>query len=324
MATPLVLTDSDIHKHADMPIAIAAVQDAFKAIATDSFLAPSRLRVHFGHMTDIILSVGGSLESGGVIGFRAYYSRAARHYQDQVAAIWELDTGRLKGVILGEALGILRMGAIGGVAIDALARPDAAIVAVIGAGRQAASHLQAAAAVRNLREVRVSSRHEDRCRSFAHQMSQKLGVSVLVQNSARDAVEGADIVLLATTSLRPVIRAEWLSPGVFVHTVGFKSRTGKEMGLDVAERADLLATDSPAQVAAAGDTFILHGTVHLSRIIDLAEVVSGRTAGPTDSKAIRVCYPMGIAGSEVIVADQLIRQIEGRFRSQRNRSQSQV
>jgi len=218
-------------------------------------------------------------------------------------------TGTLKGVILGAGLGAVRMGAIGGAAIRALARPDAAVVAVIGAGRQAASHLEAAAAVRDLREVRVHSQHETRYRSFAHRMSEKLGTSVLPQGSARAAVEGADIVLLATTSLRPVLRAEWLSPGAFVHTVGFKSPAGKEMDLDVAERAKLLATDSPAQIAASGNTFILHGTAQLSRVVDLADIVSGKAVGPTDPKAIRVCYPMGLAGSEVVVADGILRRL---------------
>ncbi len=80
------------------------------------------------------------------------------------------------------------------------------------------------------------------------------------------------------------------------------------MDLDVAERANFLATDSPAQIAAAGDTFILHGTAHLGRLVDLADVVSGNAAGPIDPKAIRVCYPMGIAGSEVIVADHLLQR----------------
>jgi alanine dehydrogenase len=225
-------------------------------------------------------------------------------------AVWDPSTGALKGVILGEALGILRMGAIGGTAIQKLARPDADVVAVIGAGRQAASHVEAAACVRNLREVRIHSRHQDKCRSFAQQISKKLNIPVTAHDSACRAVDGADIVLLATNSLRPVIRAEWLSPGVFVHTIGFKSPAGKEMDLDVAERANFLATDSLAQIEAAGDTFILHGTAHLGRLIDLADIVSGNAPGPIDPEAIRVCYPMGIAGSEVIVADHLLQRLE--------------
>jgi ornithine cyclodeaminase/alanine dehydrogenase-like protein (mu-crystallin family) len=311
MTTPLVLTDADVHQFADMATAIAVVEDAFRAAGTASFVAPARLRVPFGRMTDLIFVVGGSTTPEGVVGFRAYYSRAAKRYEDQVVAVWDLATGALKGVILGKALGILRMGAIGGVAIRALARPEAAIVAVIGAGHQAASHLQAAAIVRDLREVRIYSRHEESCRSFAQRMSQQLGIPVLPQASARDAVEGADIVLLATTSLQPVVRAEWLSPGVFVHTVGFKSPAGKEMGLDVAERAEFLATDSAAQIESAGDRFVLYGTAELGRVADLADIVSGRAAGPTDPRAIRVCYPMGLTGSDVVVADDLLRRFAG-------------
>jgi ornithine cyclodeaminase/alanine dehydrogenase-like protein (mu-crystallin family) len=81
------------------------------------------------------------------------------------------------------------------------------------------------------------------------------------------------------------------------------------MDLDVAERAELIATDSPAQIAAAGSTFILHGTAQSSRVVDLADIVSGKAAGPTDPKAIRVCYPMGLAGSEVVVADDILRRL---------------
>jgi ornithine cyclodeaminase len=306
MKAPLVLTDTDVNKLSNISAAITAVQDALRAKASDAFVAPPRLRVPFGHMTDLVFTVGGS--TSGPVGFRAYFSRATRHFEDQVVAVWDPATGGLKGVILGEALGVLRTGAIGGAAIQALARPDATVVAVIGAGRQAASNLEAAAAVRNLREIRVHSRHEDKCRSFAQRMSKKIGTSIAVHESAREAVKGADIVLLATNSLRPVIRVEWLSPGVFVHTIGFKSPAGKEMDLDVAERANFLATDSPAQVAASGDTFILHGTPHLGRLVDLADVVSGNAAAPIDPRAIRVCYLMGIAGSEVIIANRLLEQ----------------
>jgi ornithine cyclodeaminase len=140
-------------------------------------------------------------------------------------------------------------------------------------------------------------------------MSERLNTTVLPQRSARSAVEGADIVLLATSSLRPVVQADWLSPGAFVHTVGFKSPAAKELDLDAAERADLLATDSPAQIAAAGKTFILHGTDHLNRIVDLADILSGKVPAPTDPEAIRICYPMGIAGSDVVVADDIINRL---------------
>ncbi len=308
--TPLLMSDADVESFTDMATAIAAVEDAFRSKAAGTFGSPPRHVVPFGEMTSLVFAVGGLKGDKPVMGFRAYYSRATKHYDDQLVAVWDAATGTLKGIIFGAALGVVRMGAIGGVAMRALSRPDASVVAVVGAGRQARSHLKAAAAVRTLREIRVYSRDADRCQGFARRMSDELGIVVSPQGSARSAVEGADIVLLATSSLRPVIQADWLSPGSFVHTVGFKSPAGKEMGVDVAERAGLIVTDSPAQIEAAGKTFVLHGSPHLTRIVDLTDFVSGTRAAPADPEVVRVCYPMGITGSDVVVADDLLRRFE--------------
>lgn len=306
----MVLSDADVEALADMASAIAVVENLFRAKAAGSFVAPARHYVPFGQMIDLVFAVGGSKGGEGVAGFRAYYSRATRHYDDQLAAVWDTSTGALKGIILGATLGAIRMGAIGGVAMRALARPDASIVAVIGSGRQAATHLRAAAVVRPISEARVYSLREPSAQSFARRMSEELGFAVTPQGSARAAVDGADIVVLATTSLRPVLQADWLSTGAFVHTVGFKSPAGKEMDLDVAERAGLIVTDSHAQIKAAGKTFILHDTPHLDRVVELAEFVAGKRAVPADPAAITVCYPMGITGSDVVVANDLLCHFE--------------
>jgi ornithine cyclodeaminase len=257
-------------------------------------------------MTELVFAIGGTAGAGSVGGVRAYVSRNTAHLDDQLVAVWNLESGALKGVVLGAALGAVRMGAIGGAAIRALARADASVVAVVGIGRQAATHLAAAAAVRPLREARVFGRSAARSADFARLMEARLGLPVRAAASARAAVEGADIVLLATSSYRPVIEAAWLAPGTFVHTVGFKSSAAKEMGLDVAERADLVATDSPAQVAAFGRTFVLAGTRHQDRLVDLAEIVAGHAPGRTDPSMITVCYPLGLAGAEIVLAADLL------------------
>ena len=93
-----------------------------------------------------------------------------------------------------------------------------------------------------------------------------------------------------------------------MHTVGYKSPAGKEMDLDVAARAGLLVTDSPEQVAAFGRRFILHDTPYLDRLKDLGGIVSGRTPLEAEPEDIRVCYPVGFSGSEVVVADDILRR----------------
>jgi ornithine cyclodeaminase/alanine dehydrogenase-like protein (mu-crystallin family) len=298
----VILNDADVARLADMPAAIAVVEQLMREKAEGAFVSPPRHRVAFDRLTELVLTIGGS--AAYVAGFRAYHSRNTVHSDDQLVAVWDMTDGTLKGIALGPTLGVVRMGAIGGAAIRALARPDAAVVAIVGTGRQAESHLEAACSVRNVGIARVHSRSQDRREAFAARMSARLGMPVAPATTAEGAVESADIVILATTSYRPVIRAEWLSPGAFVHTVGFKSPAAQEMGLDVAERASLIVTDSPQQVAAAGRTFVLYGTGLLSRIVDLSPIVAGKTVARHDD-GIVVCYPMGLGGTEVVVASEM-------------------
>lgn len=299
---PAVLHDDDVVRLADMGAAIAAIEALFAAQATGRLIAPPRHFVPFGKRTELVFSVGGELEGAG--GTRAYYSRNGRHLDDQLVVVWDMVSGGMRGIILGHRLGILRMGAIGGVAIRHLTDPAASTLAVIGAGRQAEAHLEAAALVRRLSHVQVSSRDPARAADFCRRMSTKVGVAVEPAATAQEAVADAQIVVLATSSLTPVIRAEWLSPSAFVHSVGYKSPVAKEMGLDVPDRAAALFTDSPAQIESFGAKFILHGSAHAGRVQPLHAVIA-RT-GVRPASGIAVCYPMGIAGADIAVASDLL------------------
>ena len=118
----VVLTDGDVERLADMASAIAAVENALLRSAEGSFVAPARHRVPFGDLTELVMTIGGATGPDAIGGFRSYVSRNAVHFDDQVVAVWDMNSGSLRGLIIGSALGVLRMGAIGGVAIRSLAR----------------------------------------------------------------------------------------------------------------------------------------------------------------------------------------------------------
>ena len=223
-------------------------------------------------------------------------------YQSQVVAIWDARSGALHGFVLGNRLGELRRGAIGGVAIRYMAAPEAETVAVIGGGAQARTQLEAAAAVRRLKTVRIYSRSPENRLAFAAEMADRLGLVITPVGTARDAVEGADIVLCATTSAVPVIDAAWLSRDAHVNTVGPKTRTRHEIGPEIAERAAIIATDSPEQTRAYAEPFFLDGSPAIARMIDLAELVSGNAVARQGSTAITLFCSVGLAGTEVLVA----------------------
>src|SRR4030095_1175952 len=125
-------------------------------------------------------------------------------------------------------LGDLRTGAIGGLAIRHMARPESEDLGLIGSGDQARTQLAAAATVRRLRKVRFFSRSADNRSAFAAEMGRQLDLDITPVGSAREAVSGADIVVCATSSDRPVMEAAWLAPGAHVNMLGRKTRDRHE------------------------------------------------------------------------------------------------
>ena len=195
-----------------------------------------------------------------------------------------------------------------------MARADSEILGMIGSGAQARTQISAAATVRHLRKVRVYSRDAEKRRAFAEEMAQRLNLDIAPVASAKEAVVGADIVICATSSDVPVLEAAWLAPGTHVTTLGPKTRDRHELDIDVAERAALIATDSPAQTQAYGAPFFLEGSAALARMVDLADVVSGKRAARPAADAITLFCSTGLAGTEVLVGDALLKEWKRRQR----------
>ena len=153
-----ILTDKDVVELADMASAIEAVTRAFEARASGALIAPPRHSVTFPDLGALTFTIGGVAGDAALAGFRVYDTfdtHGAPH--TQIVAVWNARDGSLQGVILGERLGDLRIGAIGGLAIRHMARADSKILGMIGSGAQARTQVAAAATVR-LHKVRVYSR----------------------------------------------------------------------------------------------------------------------------------------------------------------------
>ncbi len=292
-----VLSDNDIEAAVDIASLVAICDAAVESANTETLTAPARHAVDFGQ-GQLVFTVGGDDQA---VGFRAY-DTFPNSKQDQVVAVWHPHSGQLAGVVVGELLGALRTGALGGVGINRMAAPDANSCGVIGAGLQARTQLMACAAVRDLSSVRVFSRHEANRRAFAEEMSTRLGLDVEPVGSAAEATADAEIVLLATSSGVPVISLTDLSADVHVSTVGPKYLGYSELGHEVVESAQLIATDAPQQIQSQGERHFLWGSEAWERIVHLAEV----EARPADLGRT-VFLSAGLAGTEVLIADELLR-----------------
>jgi ornithine cyclodeaminase/alanine dehydrogenase-like protein (mu-crystallin family) len=302
---PVFLGDADVARLSDMGDAIAAIEACFLARTGGNFVAPPRHVTSFPGFGRQVYTAGGTTGERPIAGFRVYNDfDKTDAVEDQLVAVWDMRSAGLDGIIVSRHVGSIRTGAIGGVAVKYLSRKNASVAAVIGAGRQAATQIEAAARVRGLAEIRCFNRTEATRTAFAASVQEKLGIPTAAARSAREAVDGADIVIVATRSGTPVIEAEWLVKGAHVNMLGPRLKGNSELGLDVAERAGMIATDSPDQVAALD--FFLKETPHMARMIDLADIVSGRVPGRMDDAANSLFCSVGLAGTEVMIAAALI------------------
>lgn len=295
-----LLSDEQVHRLITPTEAVAVMENVFRARAAGQTAGSPRWSQNFpqGSLTFTV----GAVPEG--VGFRAYV-RGSFEHDDQLVAVWQRETGQLRGVVVGEAIGVLRTGAIGGVAAKYLA--PGRILALIGTGRQAFSQLRAIATVRPLSEVRVYSRTPDHRQAFCEDVRQIMPLlNIYPAESAEAAVRGAQIIICATTSKTPVLRGEWLSPDAHVSTLGPKGTTQREVDTEVVRLANFVVTDSPEQAYAFPDGLIIDGTD--KALHELSAVVTGQVKRP--DRGISLFISTGLAGTEVALAARLMDKFE--------------
>jgi ornithine cyclodeaminase/alanine dehydrogenase-like protein (mu-crystallin family) len=189
-----------------------------------------------------------------------------------------------------------RTAAVSAVATQLLARPEAAVLALLGSGVQARSHLKALRLVRAFREVRVwSPRH-------AGEFAREFGVRAAA--TAEEAVRGADVVVTATSSRTPVLRGEWLAPGAHVNAVGAPRPDWRELDDAVFGRARLYVDSREAAPKESGDVIGSGAAI----FAELGEVVAGTRPGRQSADEITLFKSLGLAVEDVVAADLVYRK----------------
>lgn len=186
----------------------------------------------------------------------------------------------------------IRTAAASAVATDALARPDAAILAVLGTGRQAEGHIRAIRRVRRLSQVRVCGRDPARTAAFAG----LLGATAFTE--VRAAVAGADLVCTVTGAVDPILEGAWIGPGTHVNVVGSSSPAQAEVDTELVARSRFIV-DHREHVLAHGGEFLrakaagVIGDAHI--VAEIGDVLAGRVPGRTSADQVTVYKSLGHA-----------------------------
>ncbi len=295
----LFLTENDVKQVLTVAMALEAVESAHRDLALGQAQDTPRARTRLPQTVLHILQ--GALPAQGVLGYKAYTSnRSGNRF---LVHLFDAATGGLLAVIEADYMGMIRTGAASGVAARWLARPDAKVAGVFGAGWQAEGHVQAICAALPLERVKVCSRKADKLASFCARMSEATGVAV-VPAGAEEAVRDSDLVGTVTTAAQPLFETDWLAPGVHINAAGSNALIRPELSEATLRRASLLAVDAvPTALAEAGDLLPLleKGRLHSRQLVELGDIIVGRHAGRTDAEQVTVFESQGLAIQDLAV-----------------------
>ncbi|WP_440772510.1 ornithine cyclodeaminase family protein [Natronorubrum sp. DTA28] len=300
-----ILTDGEVYSQFDYETVVDAMSDAFAERAAGTLEAPPRWHVDAG-AGDLVFTAGAATGPTNAAGFRVYetYPESGADHT-QLVAVFDATTGAFEGLVVGHAVGGLRTGGIGGVAIDCLAREDSETLGVLGSGFQARAQVGAACAVRDFSTVLVYSPTEENRNAFAETVDDEVKPAVRAVDDPESVVREADALVCATDSQEPVFDPDWLESGTHVTTIGPKFRDAHELPLEVVERADVVATDSLPQIDAYDRPHLVSGE-HYDRMIELADALEDPTLGRTDPDDVTLFCSVGLAGTEVVLGSRFL------------------
>ena len=255
----------------------------------------------------------GALAEGGMFGAKligVYPGNFAKGLQSHqgVVVLFEGETGAPVCIAHAGEITAIRTAAASAVATDALARPEASRMAMLGYGEQAGTHAQAISHVRKLEALTVWGRDPERARAFAAATEAKLGIPVSVAASVREAVAEADIVTTVTNAREPILEGAWVAPGTHLNLVGSSGAGPSEVDHDLVVRSRFIA-DSREGVLAQGAEFLkakeagLIGDDHV--VGEIGQVLAGDLPGRQSVEQITVYKSLGHVVQDLAAAKAL-------------------
>ena len=287
----LVLSREEVEQLLDVDVLLERLERAFIELSAGRASAPPRVAAF--SPAGLLAAMPGYVDGVLAAKLVALFPEAEPSHRALVA-VFDPATGEPLAVMDGTHITAVRTGASSAVATRALAREDARVLAVLGAGVQGRSHLDAVRRVRRFEEVRVASRTFEHAQTLA----EECGAAAVA--SFEQAVRGADVVCCCTHASEPVLQRDWLSPGTHVTSVG-AALDGPELDAETV-RAGLLCVESRVafEPPPAG-SFELKG-LDPQDAVELGEVLADTRPGRADAEQITVYKSMGHAVEDAVAA----------------------
>ncbi len=300
---PRWLSERDVRQVLDMPALSDAMAEALARFSAGAVDQPVRTAIEL--RPRCFFGVMPAFDAGrGILGCKLVSvvpPNAARGLPTHQAVItlFDAETGSLEAVLDGRYITEARTAAVSAVSLRSLALPDADVLAILGSGVQARSHLEAFRHVRPFRQVRAWSPTAEHLRRFAAES----GIEPAL--SAEAAVRGAGVVLLATDSVSPVLDSAWVADGAHVIAIGACRPSQREIDPALVARAALFVDSKAAALVESGDVAqsIAEGRIGVNHIrAELGQVVSGAVPGRRTAAEVTLFKSLGLAIEDLAAA----------------------
>ena len=304
----LILNSHDTIAASDMGRVMDAIEAATQDEAKGTLVQAERLNLSNETVTMRLMPA--IIPSIGAQGFKVF-GHAANGLWRYLIGISDTVDGRLLCLMDGNYLTALRTGAATGVATRHLARPDVATVGIIGSGLEARTNLRAVMIARpEIRKATVFSPNHDRREAYGREMSAELGIEITAVAAGSEAVAGADVVIVATNTMKAVgsqiaYKGGWIEPSQHVNAIGATGVHMREADAEMFRRADLLVSDASWDQLEreCGDVIaaVACGALDRGRTTLLKDIVSGAHPGRQSADDVTVYKSVG-AGLQDVAA----------------------
>jgi len=312
----LVLSEQQVQSLIDTDELIAALKRAHVQYSTGNAVMPVRLVVPLAQIQGRITSMPGFLTDDQALGMKVvtYFQENPKKNLPAILAtilLFSAETGKIIATMDGSYITAIRTACASALATDALANPQTPVLGILGAGVQARAHIQALTRVRKIERIRLYSPSGTSAAAIKKEMAPQLNCSIEVVDSAEKAVRDADLLATVTTAKVPIVRPEWLKPGVHINAVGSHRPDLREIDGATLARAKIVVDSREAIMAECGDILLAlkeksigENAIHA----EIGEVLARTKSGRTKSDEITLYKSVGIAIQDVAAAHLVYRK----------------
>ena len=310
----LIINHEEVKAILDMKTAINVMENAF-TMCKDGRIIPPRSTM-FVEANKACGTMTAYLNSIGKLGIKANTVFAGNsggeyHIHQGLVLVFEDAHGCLEAIVDAAEITNIRTAATSGLATKLLANENASELAIIGAGTQGRHHLEAMLAVRHISKVRVCDLLPGAALEFSKRESARHGIEISVCSTVDQAVDGAEIICIATPSSKPVLLGCMVKEGAHINSVGYSGPTGRELDNELLRKARLYVDCKESIIRDCGDILlpISEGVLSETDIIaDLTELLAGELDGRLSNSDVTLYKSAGVSIQDLACANYIYEQ----------------